>query len=31
VFLKRGLRYLKRRLGLGGNSEAGPAMFSAKR
>jgi hypothetical protein len=31
VFVKRGLRYLKRRLGLGGNSEAGPAMFSAKR
>jgi uncharacterized protein len=31
VFVKRGLRFLKRRLGLGGSGEAGPAMFSAKR
>ena len=31
VFAKRGLRFLKRRLGLGGSSEAGPSMFSAKR
>jgi uncharacterized cupin superfamily protein len=31
AFAKRGVRFLKRRLGLGGNSAPGPAMFSAKR
>jgi uncharacterized protein len=31
AFAKRGFRFLKRRLGLGGNSAPGPAMFSAKR